>query len=133
MFRIPSPIMGLTVLAWGNSMGDLSTNVTMARKGLANMALTACFAGPVFNMLVGLGGGFALVTSHGKHARIEVALSPSVLSGLFFLLCNCTIIVICGSFLFGGTIPRNFGYASFGLYAVYIVTSISMEFLISSG
>lgn len=43
--RIPAPIMGLTILAWGNSMGDLSANLTMARKGLANMAMTACFAG----------------------------------------------------------------------------------------
>lgn len=43
--RIPASIMGLTILAWGNSMGDLSANLTMARKGLANMAMTACFAG----------------------------------------------------------------------------------------
>ena len=51
------------MLAWGNSIGDLSTNMAMARKGLANMAITACFAGPVFNMLVGLGAGFALLLS----------------------------------------------------------------------
>ena len=40
MLRIPNSIMGLTVLAWGNSMADLSANLTMARKGLANMAIT---------------------------------------------------------------------------------------------
>ena len=43
LLRVPNYIMGLTVLAWGNSMADLSANVTMARKGLANMAITACF------------------------------------------------------------------------------------------
>ena len=47
-------VLGLTVLAWGNSMGDFSTNMAMAKKGLANMALTACYAGPVFNLLVRL-------------------------------------------------------------------------------
>ena len=47
-------VLGLTVLAWGNSIGDFSTNMAMARKGLANMALTACYAGPVFNLLVRL-------------------------------------------------------------------------------
>lgn len=46
-------VLGLTVLAWGNSIGDFSTNMAMAKKGLANMALTACYAGPVFNLLVG--------------------------------------------------------------------------------
>jgi sodium/potassium/calcium exchanger 6 len=40
VLRVPNSIMGLTVLAWGNSMADLSANVTMARKGLANMAIT---------------------------------------------------------------------------------------------
>ena len=44
-------VLGLTVLAWGNSVGDMSTNMAMARKGLANMAMTACYAGPVFNLL----------------------------------------------------------------------------------
>lgn len=47
-------VLGLTVLAWGNSIGDFSTNMAMTRKGLANMALTACYAGPVFNLLVRL-------------------------------------------------------------------------------
>ncbi len=56
MTHMPSmcvQVLGLTVLAWGNSIGDFSTNMAMARKGLANMALTACYAGPVFNLLVG--------------------------------------------------------------------------------
>ncbi|MGK3741217.1 MAG: sodium/potassium/calcium exchanger 6 [Bacillariaceae sp.] len=33
VLRIPGSIMGLTILAWGNSVGDLSANITMARKG----------------------------------------------------------------------------------------------------
>lgn len=34
---IPSSIMGMTVLAWGNSVGDFSTNSALAQKGLADM------------------------------------------------------------------------------------------------
>eukprot|EP00956_Cyclotella_meneghiniana_P026961 scaffold59514_cov37-Cyclotella_meneghiniana.AAC.1 len=56
--RIPAPILGVTVLAWGNSLGDLSANVAMARKGMPDMATTANFAGPSFNMLLGVGFGF---------------------------------------------------------------------------
>lgn len=37
ILRIPQDIMGMTVLAWGNSVGDYTTNGTLAQRGLADM------------------------------------------------------------------------------------------------
>jgi hypothetical protein len=53
LFGVPPPILGATVLAWGNSMPDLANNLSLARDGFPTMAITACFASPLFTLLVG--------------------------------------------------------------------------------
>jgi len=55
IFGIPAGIMGVTVLAWGNSVGDFVSNVSIARKGLPEAAIAACYSAPVFNLLFSLG------------------------------------------------------------------------------
>jgi sodium/potassium/calcium exchanger 6 len=129
IFRIPGSIMGLTILAWGNSMGDLSANMTMAKKGLANMAITACFAGPVFNILVGLGGGFAKLNSETGEDSTAVQLSPSINVGFGFLAVNCILVLVAGLVFNRGHIPKGYGYVACALYAIYVVTSIALQLL----
>jgi len=58
LLSLPPSLLGLTLLAWGNSAGDLITNIAVARAGLSDMAVAGCFAGPTFNLLVGLGCSF---------------------------------------------------------------------------
>ena len=46
-------MLSLTFLAWGNSLGDMSADTAMTRKGFGEMAITATMAGPIFNILIG--------------------------------------------------------------------------------
>ena len=128
ILNIPSAVLGLTLLAWGNSMSDLSANVTMARKGLANMAITACFAGPVFNILVGLGLGFSSLAAQTGQAEREVALQSSVLTGFAFIIANCLLILSSGLIFGKGRIIKEYGYASLALYTAYVICSIYREY-----
>lgn len=54
MTGIPFPLLQLTILAWGNCLGDMSADVAMTKKGFGEMAITATIAGPVFNTLIGM-------------------------------------------------------------------------------
>lgn len=41
--------VGLSILAYGNSIGDLFSNITLARQGYQKMAFAACFGGPMLS------------------------------------------------------------------------------------
>lgn len=61
-------IMGLTIFAVGNSLGDLVADVTVARLGYPVMALSACFGGPMFNILLGIGiSGSYIIIRRAQH------------------------------------------------------------------
>merc|ERR1712226_947702 len=51
---IPSPIVGLTLLAAGTSIPDLVSSVVVARKGEGNMAVSSSIGSNIFDILVGL-------------------------------------------------------------------------------
>ncbi|KAI8881897.1 hypothetical protein K501DRAFT_324235 [Backusella circina FSU 941] len=50
LFGISDAIMGLTVFALGNSIGDFVANTAIAGMGFPTMAISACYAGPLLNM-----------------------------------------------------------------------------------
>ena len=63
---IPASVMGVTVLAWGNSLGDLVSCVAMATQdgpAGAQTAVAGCYAGPAFNTVVGLGLSMAIAAA----------------------------------------------------------------------
>ncbi len=120
LLNFPTGILGLTLLAWGNSLGDFFSNRAMARNGQASTAITACFAAPLFNMLMSLSLGFSSLF-HKSHVRsIAVTLTPEVLLGCLFLMAYNAAIVIVGRCC-GGRLPAWFAVFArcwYGLYAV---------------
>ncbi|XP_052137956.1 cation/calcium exchanger 1-like [Oryza glaberrima] len=57
---VEAGVLGATVLAWGNSLGDLVADVALATRRRdggagAQTAVAGCYAAPAFNTVVGLG------------------------------------------------------------------------------
>lgn len=64
-------IMGLTIFAVGNSLGDLVADVTVAKLGYPVMALSACFGGPMLNILLGIGLSGSYILMRGAQKRVH--------------------------------------------------------------
>lgn len=89
IFGISPSVLGLTVLAWGNSLGDLIANVTVAFHGGndgAQIALSGCYAGPLFNTVIGLGVPL-VISSLAEYPGVYIIPSDnSLLETLGFLM-----------------------------------------------
>lgn len=64
--------LGMTLLAWGNSLGDLFANIALAKKGYGVLAVTGCFAGQLFNLLIGFGGALIVSTKDGQTIKFDL-------------------------------------------------------------
>ena len=62
--NMSTALLALTILTWGNSLGDAFCSSTISKQGFGEMAVTGCIAGPVFNLMFGLGLISAVVNSH---------------------------------------------------------------------
>jgi Ca2+/Na+ antiporter len=117
---VPPIYMGLTVLAWGNSIGDLFSNISIARKDLGELAMSGCYAGPIFDILLGL--GIALLTACSRSYPQPFTLATdefSLVSCVFlFIALIATGIVVTFQ---GFRLERWFGFCLFGLYGLHLL------------
>lgn len=123
LLELPPALLGLTVLAWGNSVGDLVADVAVAKAGQPAMAMAGCFAGPMFNMLVGLGTGLLIQTTHVYPQAYELKFHVSIVIAFVFLLLS-----LMGSMLVVTwcrfRVPRLWGFCLVLLYIVFIAVSL---------
>lgn len=118
ILKLPPAFLGLTILAWGNSVGDFFTNTAVAKQGLGAMALAGCYAGPVFNILVGFGTALVFASSQTFPNTYRVELDASSKLSLVFLVIALTSSIGIVSFN-GFKLERGFGMYLLTLYGVY--------------
>ena len=95
------------------------------------MALTACFAGPLFNLLVGCACGFLLWLREEHASVVPVRLNLNILMGGMFIILNCVSLVTIG-ILNNKKVPRSTCYWMFGIYGLYVVSMIVVLFFVDN-
>lgn len=129
VLSLSNTVLGLTLLAWGNSIGDCFSDITIARQGYPRMAISACFGGIIFNMLFGVGLG-CLVQMLKTHTDVEFELQGLltwVLAGSLglSLVLSFVIVPLC-QFRLGQT----YGIFLLLFYFTFLIIALLTEFKI---
>lgn len=86
LLGLPIEVLGMTLLALGNSSGDLWADTAVCRLGMPESAVSAVFAGPLFNLCVGIGVAL-LIRTWEETVSLSLA-SPTVICYSFLMAVN---------------------------------------------
>lgn len=136
---ISDAILGLTIFAVGNSLGDLVADITVARLGYPVMALSACFGGPMLNILLGIGlSGLYLTIQggerrHEKHPGRPIRYKPYQIEvGGTLLISGVTLLVTLAGLLVvvplrGWWMDRRVGWGLVALWCATTIGNVAVE------
>ena len=136
---ISDAILGLTIFAVGNSLGDLVADITVAKLGYPVMALSACFGGPMLNILLGIGiSGLYMTIQSGekrqkkhpgkpmKYKPYEIEVGGTLLiSGITLMVALVGLLIVVP--LRGWWMDRKVGLALVILWVVSTIGNVVVE------
>lgn len=126
ILSLSNTVLGLTLLAWGNSIGDCFSDITIARQGYPRMAISACFGGIIFNMLFGVGLGCLVQMFHNGVVMLEPeGLLCWVLAGSLGLSLVLSFVLVP---LQRFHLNRAYGIFLLIFYAAFLVVALLTEF-----
>ncbi|CAI4229079.1 unnamed protein product [Auanema sp. JU1783] len=122
---IPHEVLGLTILAWSNSIGDLIADVSVVKQGYPRMAMAAAIGGPLFNLLVGFGLPFTIALMK-KNVKIAITFTPTFHLLILFLGISLFTLLI-GIFVQKFYVRRPFALVLIGIYVCFMIMVILDE------
>jgi sodium/potassium/calcium exchanger 6 len=141
ILNMSDAILGLTIFAVGNSLGDLVADITVARLGFPVMALSACFGGPMLNILLGIGISGSYMTikgsnkNHRQHPDRPIHFKPYhidvsttlVISGATLLATLVALLVAVPSR--GWKMDKTIGWGLVAIWTASTIANVVVEIL----
>ncbi|KAI0775059.1 Sodium/calcium exchanger protein-domain-containing protein [Trametes elegans] len=124
IFGLSDAIIGITIFAIGNSLADLVANMSVAVFAPV-MGFSACFGGPMLNILLGVGISGSYIVRQTGHPY-PLHFSPTLVitgTGLLVLLLATLVFVP----LNGYHLPRSWGIALICAYLCLMVANVIVE------
>jgi len=113
--KIPTMIIGLTIVAMGTSAPEVAISVSAALRGQSNLAIANSVGSNLFNQLfiVGLS---AMI--------FPIAVKMKAISRDFLVCAGATILLLVMVIVWGDAMPRFVGFAFLALFTAYMVVLV---------
>lgn len=122
LMNINQSFLGMTILTYGNSISDLMLNLSLVKLGYGEMALSGSIAGPLFNILIGL--GIPLIKMNIKKGAINIDIFNSKnkigVICLVFLIGNLLTLAIQAK-IYGYNLNRKFALIRYIFYFLFFI------------
>jgi len=120
-FGVEKSILGMTVLAWGNCVGDVAADVALAKAGKSKMAVAGLFGSLIFSDALGLGISLLGGTLQGGQFDAVLDLGNQV-AGAYLLFSLLAIVLVFSFFRF--SCPRWVCVPFLVVYLSFMITSV---------
>ncbi|GFU58731.1 hypothetical protein TNCV_932721 [Trichonephila clavipes] len=132
IFNLSDAILGLTILAWGNSLSDFLSNIAVARKEFPRMAISACFGGPLLALLLGLGIPCIIEIIKGRAPPAFPLMFSSQFAFLFVSIIIGLLMTASLMIIWKFHTKRAYGIFLISLYVLFMTLSVLTELKVFS-
>lgn len=119
-------ILGVTVFAMGNSIGDLISNLTIALMGMPLMAFAACFGGPLLS-LCSMGASSLILMSRNDIESIAIINSMTLRLNIIVIFSVLVLMSVYFSLRSHYVADRQLGVCLILIWVITVVSSAYLE------
>ena len=125
LLGLPDSVVGLTLSAVGTSLPNLFASISVARRGLGNMAISNALGSNSFNIYIGLGLPWLIYTAViGPYHSLPADDIVGPVLVLVFTLLGFLVLLACTGF----RLRRGHGVVFLALYLAFLVWAVAKEY-----